>query len=122
MTNSLIVHNFVQRFHAIQNELRFLDEQTSTEDFVNRWLRAEFAGAGELRILVGNLMTEAATAEDLLSAIIEAVSQPEIPPDVTEVRIISLHQSKGSSSPVVVIADCVDGLLPAEPEAGNANC
>ena len=61
-------------------------------------------------------MIEAATPDDLLSAIIEAVSQPEIPPDVTEVRIMSLHKSKGLSSPVVVIAGCVDGLLPAEPE------
>ena len=78
----------VQRFHAIQNELRFLDEQADTEDFVNRWLRAEFAGAGELRILVGTGMADAASAEELLFAIVEAASQPEIPPDVTEVRII----------------------------------
>jgi DNA helicase II / ATP-dependent DNA helicase PcrA len=109
----------VQRFHAIQNEIRFLDEQTGIEDFVKRWLRAEFIGAGELRILVGNLMADAETPEELLSSIIEAVSQPEIPPDVTEVRIMSLHKSKGLSSPVVVIAGCVDGLLPAEPEPGT---
>jgi DNA helicase II / ATP-dependent DNA helicase PcrA len=96
-----------------------LDEQAGTEDFVNRWLRAEFAGAGELRILVGTLMADAATPEELLFAIVEAVSQPEIPPDVTEVRIMSLHKSKGLSSPVVVIAGCVDGLLPAEPERGT---
>jgi superfamily I DNA/RNA helicase len=109
----------LQRFHAIQNELRFLDEQTGTEDFVSRWSRAEFAGAGELRILVGSLMVDAETPEELLSSIIEAVSQPEVPPDVTEVRIMSLHKSKGLSSPVVVIAGCVDGLLPAEPERGT---
>jgi DNA helicase-2/ATP-dependent DNA helicase PcrA len=109
----------LQRFHAIQNELRFLDEQTSVEDFVNRWLRAEFSGAGELRILVANLMADAETPAELLSSIVEAVSQPEIPPDVTEVRIMSLHKSKGLSSPIVVIAGCVDGLLPAEPESGT---
>jgi DNA helicase-2/ATP-dependent DNA helicase PcrA len=32
---------------------------------------------------------------------------------------MSLHKSKGLSSPVVVIAGCVDGLLPAEPERGT---
>jgi superfamily I DNA/RNA helicase len=111
--------HLVQRFHAIQNELRFLDEQTDVPDFVNRWLRAEFAGAGELRLLVGKLMADAETPAALLSLIIEAVSQPEIPPDVTEVRIMSLHKSKGLNSPIVVIAGCVDGLLPAEPEAGT---
>jgi superfamily I DNA/RNA helicase len=95
-----------------------LDDQTSVPDFVNRWLRAEFAGAGELRILVASLMADAETPSELLSSIIEAVSQPEIPPDVTEVRIMSLHKSKGLSSPIVVIAGCVDGLLPAPPEKG----
>jgi len=110
----------LQRFQAIQNELHFLDEQISVTDFVNRWLRAEFTGAGELRILVAGLMAGAETPTELLSQIIEAVSQPEIPPDVTEVRIMSLHKSKGLSSPIVVVAGCVDGLLPAEPEQGTS--
>jgi DNA helicase II / ATP-dependent DNA helicase PcrA len=110
----------LQRFHAIQNELHFLEEQTSVTDFVNRWLRAEFTGAGELKILVAALMDAAETPEELLAHIIEAVSQPEIPPDVTEVRIMSLHKSKGLSSPIVVVAGCVDGLLPAEPEPGTS--
>jgi DNA helicase II / ATP-dependent DNA helicase PcrA len=101
----------LQRFQAIQNELHFLDEQTSVTDFINRWLRAEFTGAGELRILVAGLMAAAETPAELLSQIIEAVSQPEIPPDVTEVRIMSLHKSKGLSAPIVVIAGCVDGLF-----------
>jgi DNA helicase-2/ATP-dependent DNA helicase PcrA len=105
----------LKRFQAIRNELHFLEEQTGVTDFVNRWLRAEFTGTGELRILVAGLMASAETLEELLSQIIEAVSQPEIPPDVTEVRIMSLHKSKGLSSPIVVIAGCVDGLLPAEP-------
>jgi superfamily I DNA/RNA helicase len=33
---------------------------------------------------------------------------------------MSLHKSKGLSSPIVVIAGCVDGLLPAEPEQGTS--
>ena len=111
--------HLLQRFHAIQNELRFLDEQTGVADFINRWLRVEFTGAGELRILVGNLMADVKSPAELLSLIVKAVSQPEIPPDVTEVRIMSLHKSKGLSSPIVVIAGCVDGLLPAEPEPGT---
>jgi DNA helicase II / ATP-dependent DNA helicase PcrA len=56
----------LQRFQAIQNELRFLDEQTSVTDFINRWLRAEFTGAGELRILVAGLMAAAETPAELL--------------------------------------------------------
>ncbi len=112
--------HLLQRFQAVQNEFHFLDEQTGVADFVNRWLRAEFTGAGELRILVAGLMAATGTPAELLSQIIEAVSQPEIPPDVTEVRIMSLHKSKGLSSPIVVIAGCVDGLLPAEPGQGTS--
>ena len=39
-------------------------------------------------------------------------AKPDVPPDVAEVRIMSLHKSKGLSSPVVIIAGCVEGLLP----------
>jgi DNA helicase II / ATP-dependent DNA helicase PcrA len=54
---------------------------------------------------------------ELLDALVQAVSQPDIPPDIAEVRIMSLHKSKGLSSPVVIIAGCVEGLLPAfDPE------
>ena len=32
-------------------------------------------------------------------------------------RIMSLHKSKGLSAPVTIIAGCVDGLLPKQPDA-----
>lgn len=44
-------------------------------------------------------------------------TQPDIPPTVEEVRMISLHKSKGLSSSYVFIAHCVEGILP--PESGN---
>jgi ATP-dependent DNA helicase UvrD/PcrA len=111
--------HLVSRFHAIQNELRFLEEHDGVQDFVSRWLRAEFVSAGELRLLVASIIADVESPNELLSKIIEAVTQPEIPPDVTEVRVMSLHKSKGLSSPVVVIAGCVDGLLPSEAERGT---
>jgi DNA helicase II / ATP-dependent DNA helicase PcrA len=111
--------HLVNRFHAIQNELRFLQEHNGVADFVDRWLRDEFTQAGELRLLVARLIAEAESPDNLLSRVIEEVSRPEIPPDVTEVRIMSLHKSKGLSSPVVVISGCINGLLPAEPEPGT---
>jgi DNA helicase II / ATP-dependent DNA helicase PcrA len=111
--------HLVDRFHAIQNELQFLQDHKGVADFVDRWLRYEFAEAGELRLLVGRVIAEAESPSDLLSRVVEEVSQPEIPRDVIEVRIMSLHKSKGLSSPVVVIAGCIDGLLPAEPDHGT---
>ena len=109
----------IARFHAIQNELRYLEEHGNISEFVQRWLRAEFAGSGELQLLVARLLGEVESPSDLLSRMLEEISQPEIPPDVTEVRIMSLHKSKGLSSPVVMIAGCIDGLLPAEPDGGT---
>lgn len=44
-----------------------------------------------------------------------AISQPEIPTEIEDVRIMSLHKSKGLSAPVTIIAGCVQGLLPRPP-------
>lgn len=54
----------------------------------------------------------------MLSSLMEAINQPEIPDLVEEVRIMSLHKSKGLSSPVTFVSGCVEGLLPKQPEAG----
>lgn len=47
-----------------------------------------------------------------------AISQPEISTEVEDVRIMSLHKSKGLSAPVTIIAGCVQGLLPRPPSDG----
>lgn len=40
------------------------------------------------------------------------VSQPEIPENIDYVRIMSLHKSKGLTSRVVILSDCIEGLIP----------
>ena len=40
------------------------------------------------------------------------ISQPEIATKIEDVRIMSLHKSKGLSAPVTIIVGCVEGLLP----------
>ncbi len=45
-----------------------------------------------------------------------AITQPEIPTKIEDVRIMSLHKSKGLSAPVTIIAGCVQGLLPRRPD------
>jgi len=46
------------------------------------------------QVLARELSTSADTAAGLLEALIAAVSLPDIPPDVAEVRIMSLHKSR----------------------------
>jgi superfamily I DNA/RNA helicase len=56
--------------------------------------------------------------EELLRELSTVINQPEIPTEIDEVRIMSLHKSKGLSSPVTIIAGCVQGLLPRRPSEG----
>jgi DNA helicase-2/ATP-dependent DNA helicase PcrA len=51
--------------------------------------------------------------------LMQAISQPEIPSEIEDVRIMSLHKSKGLSAPVTIIAGCVEGLLPKQPAPGT---
>jgi DNA helicase II / ATP-dependent DNA helicase PcrA len=109
-------HHLTARFRQLQAELARLADELDIQDFVAHWL-------GELNVddpfhqLVLDLSLGVDAPGELLDALIQAVSQPDIPPDIAEVRIMSLHKSKGLSSPVVIIAGCVEGLLPAfDPE------
>lgn len=108
--------HLVARFREIQVDLEGLNGDGGMLGFVGRWLPEELEDIGEFRALAIELAPTVTTPDDLLSSLIAAVSTPEVPPDVTEVRIMSLHKSKGLSSPVVVIAGCVEGLLPAGPD------
>jgi DNA helicase-2/ATP-dependent DNA helicase PcrA len=102
----------VDRYRSISGELESLRRHTALTDFTPAWLQNQVDENDPFHILVLDLALSVETPDDLLDAVIQAVSQPDIPPDVTEVRIMSLHKSKGLSSPVVIIAGCVEGLLP----------
>lgn len=51
-------------------------------------------------------------ADHLLKALRGAIIQPELPTDVDYVRIMSLHKSKGLTAELVVVAGCIEGLIP----------
>ena len=46
----------------------------------------------------------------------EIVTEPDIPDVVPDVRIMSLHKSKGLGANVVIIAGCVEGVMPRQRE------
>ncbi len=109
-------NHLVTRFREIRAELAALEGDGNMVNLVHRWLPADVPDIDSFRTLVSELAAFAATPQELLANLIETISTPEIPPDVTQVRIMSLHKSKGLSSPVVVIAGCIEGLLPAAPD------
>ena len=53
---------------------------------------------------------------EFLSELVTSIAKPEVPMEVSDVRIMSLHKSKGLSSPVTIIAGCIQGLLPRLPD------
>jgi superfamily I DNA/RNA helicase len=111
--------HLLDRFRSIQSELADLrgpDGDDDISNLVRRWLPDSIQGLDDFRSLVFDLAPAATTPAELLTALNDAIATPEIPPDVTQVRIMSLHKSKGLSSPVVVIAGCIEGLLPAAPD------
>ncbi len=77
----------------------FPDGQDSTRD------------VRELAIAILDIMVVDDRAE-FVRELATAISQPEIPTEIEDVRIMSLHKSKGLSAPVTIIAGCVQGLLP----------
>lgn len=52
---------------------------------------------------------------ELLELIRRNVIQPELPMDVDYVRVMSLHKAKGLTADLVIVAGCVDGLIPSMP-------
>jgi DNA helicase-2/ATP-dependent DNA helicase PcrA len=43
-----------------------------------------------------------------------AIAKPEIPSEIEDVRVMSLHKSKGLNAAITIIAGCVEGLLPKQ--------
>ncbi len=84
---------------------------------VNKLFPAGQANVRELRNIAEGLIAAdpKIDAPTLVGELISAITQPEIPTEIQEVRIMSLHKSKGLSSPVTIIAGCVNGLLPKVP-------
>jgi len=48
----------------------------------------------------------------LEAELLRSITQPEVPQRPDFVRVMSLHKSKGLTSPVVVIAGALDGIIP----------
>jgi DNA helicase II / ATP-dependent DNA helicase PcrA len=106
----------IARFRDIRTELAALEALADDVDgFLAMWLPAS-PDTALLADAVNRCRGEAASPAELYDALYEAITRPEIPLAVPEVRIMSLHKSKGLSSPYVFIVGCVEGLLPAQPD------
>ncbi len=102
----------VTRFNVIKTEIDSLQAAADLDQFISRWL-PENPQTALLSESVAQTKEGLETPQELYEALYEAITHPEVPSEVSEVRIMSLHKSKGLSAPFVFIVGCVEGLLPA---------
>ena len=80
---------------------------------VDALLPADNDDVADLRRAIAlDVLPDALTPDDLLNGIIVKVTQAEVPASPDYVRIMSLHKSKGLTSPAVFIVGMVDGIVP----------
>jgi DNA helicase II / ATP-dependent DNA helicase PcrA len=109
----------IEQFEVVKAELEKLEALDDLAGVVEALLPDNEVGVRDLRNLALTTL-EVTGKEDrikFLSELSSAISKPEIPSEIHDVRIMSLHKSKGLSAPVTIIAGCVDGLLPKQPDA-----
>jgi superfamily I DNA/RNA helicase len=112
----------VARFVEVKHEIGILEGLNDLIDLRSAIDRLFPEGDPRLRdIRALALETLAATGgEDraaFLRELTTAIAKPEIPSEIEDVRVMSLHKSKGLSASVTIIAGCIEGLLPKQPAA-----
>lgn len=119
------VKPLVDRFEILRSELEKLNGLT--EDlaaFVVGLFPTDIEDLSDLRELALSHLAESTSPGDLLAAMLKEITQPDIPPTVKEVRVMSITKSKGLSSPYVFMAGCVEGIMqpgdnPKRPKAAK---
>jgi superfamily I DNA/RNA helicase len=102
-----------QRAQEVLEELAWLGSLDG-KDLVDAWVAEGEEETAELRRLSLNVVGGGnPTAEQLLGELREVIIRPEPRPEQDDsVAIMSLHKSKGLTANLVVVAGCVDGLIP----------
>lgn len=106
----LRVRALVGHFTDALAEAATLPEEPS--EAVDKLFPADIAEVAELRGVALALAEDCATNAELLDGLVAAITQIDVPPHPDYVRIMSLHKSKGLTSPVVYLAAMVDGVVP----------
>jgi len=115
--------NVVLAFEEIVAELQQLEALPNLAAVIDQVLPVADETLRDLRDLAIDALNEVGEEDRTawLLELMEAISTPEIPSEIEDVRIMSLHKSKGLSAPVTIIAGCVEGLLPKQPDKGTPN-
>jgi len=102
----------VRSFQEIRDKLLNLSNLDVTQlvDQLFPDNQSEYATLREIALLVRSNVDDAG---GLLEHVQTRITQPEMPEEGEFVRIMSPHKSKGLTSKVTIIADCMQGLIPS---------
>lgn len=112
----------VARFMDVRNQLGELEQCPDVRAVIDQIFPDGFEGTRELRDVSLAVLDELEEENRVrfLSELVSAIATPEVPSEIEDVRIMSLHKSKGLSAPVTIIAGCVEGLLPMRPDSSQS--
>jgi DNA helicase-2/ATP-dependent DNA helicase PcrA len=96
------------RIHGRLQQLRELDLDLLIDELFPPG-SADLAG---MRAVALEALVDETDVVGLLRRVVEAITQDEVPQSPDFVRIMSLHKSKGLTSPAVYIVGAVEGVLP----------
>ena len=116
------VSTLVAQFKDIRDQLDTLEQCHDLYAVIDQAFPDGLEGTRELRQVALGVLDELEDENRVrfLSELISAIATPEVPSEIEDVRVMSLHKSKGLSAPVTIIAGCVEGLLPMRPDQNLA--
>lgn len=110
----------IEEFLKIKQRLADLDpHKGDVKRLIDELFPSSEPSISDLRELAISAADSVKDAKELFTAMMKEITQPDIPPEVKEVRVMSLNKSKGLSSPFVFIAQCVEGVLPKHQKEGT---
>jgi superfamily I DNA/RNA helicase len=101
----------LDRFQVARRRVSELDLE-SLPDLVDRLFPDGTMETAELREVALAELEGVRTAQQLLDRLVVIITQDEVPQHPTFVRIMSLHKSKGLTSPRVYVAGLIEGVVP----------
>lgn len=81
-------------------------------DLVDALFPSDVPSLSDLRRVAVSSLGEAQSADELLDAVVQAVTQDDVPQNPDFVRVMSLHKSKGLTAHSVYVVGAIDGVLP----------
>lgn len=104
------VRALVDRYKDARAEVANLPEEPL--EAVDRLFPSDVPAIQEFREVAIDIAEDCETRAELLDGLVTAITQVDVPPHPDYVRIMSLHKSKGLTSPVVYLSGMVDGIVP----------